>query len=355
MKKNFATIYAILCALTMFAGFFLVFLFAYKAGLQETILGCIGLFLGLIFAPIVHELGHVAFAKGMQMECIFIKCFCFKMFFKDGKRKCGFASPFASDQTQTLPKRGGNMQNRAEWYTLGGLIFGGAFLLILFVLALVFTGIGNTKYLLWGMIPYTAYLFFLNLLPLHYPTGKTDTLVYKGIVKGYDAEKTMLSAMEIFGQLYEGKSFCEIDRELYFDLPQLCEDEPMFSVILDLRYRYYLEKGDLQNAADCLNRLAYAQAYLPIEECEKIGAELVYFHSIHGNITDANECAKTCEKYLQENNVLAKRALLAFSVSAGKTEAIEALLKQAEEALQKERLSGIRKSERILLDRLVKA
>ena len=183
--------------------------------------------------------------------------------------------------------------------------------------------------------------------------GKTDMLVFKGIKKGYDAEKTMLSAMEIFGQLYEGKSFSEIREAFYFNLPQLREDEPMFFVILDLRYRYYLEKQDLQNAAECLNRLVYAQAYLPTEEREKIAAELVYFHSVNGDIVSANDCAKACEKYLQKNNLLAKRALLAFSVSANKTEAVEPLLKQAEEVLMYERSLGIRKAERILLDRLV--
>ena len=95
------------------------------------------------------------------------------------------------------------------------------------------------NYILWGILPYTGYLFLLNVLPLEYPNGKTDIGVYVGIKKGEAAEKNMLSAMEIQGQLAEGKSFSEIDEMLYMDVPQLCEDEPMFAVMLDLRYRYY--------------------------------------------------------------------------------------------------------------------
>ncbi|MFQ7079555.1 MAG: hypothetical protein ACLRSW_17405 [Christensenellaceae bacterium] len=75
------------------------------------------------------------------------------------------------------------------------------------------------------------------------------------------AGKCLISAMEIHGKLAEGKSFSEIDEKFYFDLPQLPEDEPMYAIILDLRYRYYLERGK-GRAADCLNRLASASPIL---------------------------------------------------------------------------------------------
>ena len=90
-------------------------------------------------------------------------------------------------------------------------------------------------------------------------------LVYQGIKAGRDAERCMISVMEIQGQLYEGKSFSEIDEKYYFELPQLCEDEPLYSAILDLRYRFYLEKGLFEKAADCLNRLALNQDYSIIQ------------------------------------------------------------------------------------------
>ena len=134
-----------------------------------------------------------------------------------------------------------------------------------------------------------GYSFLLNIAPAEYPGGKTDTAVYIGLKKGYDAEKNMLSAMEIQGQLSQGKSFAEIDEGLYFNLPQLCEDEPMFAIMLDLRYRYYLDKQDMDNAAACLNRLVGILDYLPLTECEKIAAELVYMNVLRGEMPQAEE------------------------------------------------------------------
>jgi hypothetical protein len=199
---------------------------------------------------------------------------------------------------------------------------------------------------------YTAYLFFLNLLPLEYPSGKTDALVYKGIKKGEDTERVMLAAMEIQGQVYAGKTFTEIDEPLYFNLPQLPEDEPLYAVILDLRYRYYLEKGELGRASDCLDRLASAQEYLPANELEKLAAELVYMHSLFANVKAAEENAKVCQAYLKSETATAKRVLAAWSAFNGKTEAVTILKEQAENLLDKELFKGIARWEKILLDRI---
>jgi hypothetical protein len=61
-------------------------------------------------------------------------------------------------------------------------------------------------YFLWGMIPYAVYLELLNFLPFEYASGKTDMMVYVGLRSGADVETVMVSAMEIQGQLYEGKT-----------------------------------------------------------------------------------------------------------------------------------------------------
>ena len=87
----------------------------------------------------------------------------------------------------------------------------------------------------------------------------------------------------------EGKSFAEIDEGLYFNQPQLCEDEPLFAVMLDLKYRYYLEKGDMEKAAACLNRLASVLDYMPLTQAEKVAAELVYMASLRGELEIAEE------------------------------------------------------------------
>lgn len=352
MKKSFATIYAIVCTLLLATGCIVCFVWAWNTGIWETVEVLCGLVLGFVLAPILHEAGHIVFASAGNMELVYAKFFCFRMYEKEGKKRLGLASPFAPDQTQVLPKSGGNMQRRATLYALGGLFVEGGFLIVLLVWAILCTALQATRFSLWGMIPYSAYLFLLNLPPVEYASGKTDGLVWLGIKKGYDGEKTMLAAMEIQGQLFEGKSFSEIDRTWYFDLPQLCEDEPLFAVMLDLRYRYFLECGDFVRAADCLNRMANAQAYLPDSEMEKLAAELTYMHALRGDLESADESGKLCRAYLSSEKVSAKRILLAYSKAAGKTEALLPLKEQAEKCLKYERIAGGRKFEEILLSRI---
>jgi hypothetical protein len=352
MKKTLATIYATLNTVCLLAGCILVFGFAWKAGTEQTIEVLCALVTGFVFAPIFHELGHVALASCAGMEYVYFKAFCFRFVRREGKLKFSFASPFAADETQVIPKRGGNMQKRAAKYALGGLIFEGIVFFILLITAILTTVFIKPIYTLWGLIPYFAYLFLLNAFPLEYASGKTDALIYRGIKKGTDAEKNMLAAMEIQGQLYEGKSFSEIPASNYFDLPQLCEDEPLFSVMLDLRYRYYLEKEDFTRAAECLNRLAQLQMYLPDQEVIKIAAELTYLHSLNKDLDAAEETSKVCRDFLATDSAVAKRVLAAYSYAAGKIEAVPVLKAQAEESLARERIKGLAKFERILLSRI---
>ena len=352
MKRRIATIYAIFCTLLLVAGLVVAFIFSWKAGVPQSIAFLLGVLVGFIAAPIFHELGHLFFLTINKMECVYIKCFCFKWYIKDGKKRFAFASPFKVDETQAIPKLGGNMQKRASAYTLGGLIWSAILLVFIVGAALTCTLLGVTRYELWGAVPYAAYIFLLNVAPFEYASGKTDALVYCGIKKGEATEIVMLSAMEIQGQLYAGKSFAEIDESLYFDLPQLCEDEPLYAVILDLRYRYYLEKNEQDKAADCLNRLVQAQPYLTDVEVEKIAAELTYMHALNGDLERAEDSGKLCRSFLKEDTATAKRVLAAYSAAFGKTEAVEPLREQANECLKRERILGVKRFEEILLSRI---
>ena len=352
MRKVLLTIYNVFVTALLLAGYTLAFYFAWQSGTRDIISVLIGMAYGFIFAPIFHELGHLWFAQINGMEYVYFKAFCFRFIRKNGKIKFSLASPFAADQTQVVPKRGGNMKKRAARYAVGGLVFEGTVLLILLAGAIVCAHLGAITYVLWAMIPYFAYLFLLNVIPAYLSGGKTDMAVYFGIKKSEDAEQNMLAAMEIHGQLYAGKSFAEIDEKWYFSQPQLCEDEPLFAVMLDLRYRYYLEKGDFDNAADQLNRLAQTQAYLPDEEVEKIAAELAYMHAINKDRERAEECEKLCFSYLSQDVVSAHRIQAALAYMRKDFEEAGLRKDLAEKALKKERIKGIASFERILLSRI---
>lgn len=359
MKRKLSTFCATVCTLLLAAGFLLVFFFAQRAGIKETVKCITGLVYGFVFAPVLHEMGHIAFAGITKMRVVYAKFFCFKLYTKGKKKRFALASPFAADQTQAVPLVGGNMQKRAKLYTLGGLIVEGAvFFLVLAAAIILLVALDKTSYVLWGITPYAGYLFLLNVLPCEYGGGKTDMRVYLGLKKGYAEEKNMLAAMEIQGRLSEGKSFSEIEETYYFDVPQIAEDEPLFAVMLDLRYRYYLEKEDMRNAAICLNRLASVQEYLSDEEMQRLAAELVYMHAVNGNFDAAEESGKCCKEFLQGETATAKRALAAYVAAfgdEGKEERLRALLAQAETALADEPIKGVEKFERILLSQLPSA
>ncbi len=352
MKRRNSTIYAILCTLLLVAGFIAVFSFALQKEIADMVKCIVGFVFGFMITPIVHEIGHVTFAKTAGLDCVYVKCFCFRFYRENGRKKVGFASPFSPDETQVMPKTGGDMCRRTKAYAIGGLAFSFILLLVTVACAVCMQIFLAPNYLLWGLLPFMGYSFLLNIAPADYPSGKTDMAVYIGLKKGADAEKTMVSAMEIQGQLAEGKSFTEISEEFYFNTPQLCEDEPLFAVILDLRYRYYLEKGDMDNAATCLNRLASIIDYMPYAEAEKIAAELVYMASLRGEMSVAEENAKACQGFLKGNTLTAKRILAAWSKANGQTDFVKALLVQAEACMQNERIAGVKKFEQILLSRM---
>lgn len=352
MRRKLATIYAIFCLALLLAGLSLVFYFAWNAGTNELVKALVSIVLSLILTPTLHELGHIFFAFSCDMELNYAKFFCFQVQRISGRLRFCLASPFALDQTQVVPKRGGDMKKRATFYTLGGLIVQGAFTFLFTCVAIILACLGIKSFVFWGFLPYAWYLFLLNVAPFAYPSGKTDMLVYLGLKKGESVEKNMLNAMEIQGRLYAGESFAEIEETLYFSAPQLCEDEPLYAMMLDLQYRYYLEKNELEKAAERLNRLASAQAYLTEREVEKIAAELTYMHALGGDYERAKDCSKLCEEFLKSEDAVAKRALAAYCKAFGKEEAVAPLIEQADSILKSERIKGLAKSEGILLARL---
>ena len=317
----------------------------------KAVFGCmLGLLASCFLAPVFHELGHYAFADANKLKVVYIKFAIFRFERRNKKLRFSFANPFYADETQVMPMSGGNMQKRARAYAIGGLVFGGFYLFILIAGTILTFALGNGSYCLLGAIPYAAYLFLLNVAPVEYAAGKTDALVARGIRKGEPSETTMIAAMEIQGALSDGKRFSEIDERLYFDLPQLPEDDPMYAMILLLRYRFYLDKNDLINAGDCLNRLAASAEYLNEIEQIELSSELTFMHSLNGNKTAADDCAKNCEDYFAGEDPSALRVLTAYSLAFGETEKTEILLKKAYETLETEPVEGVKRFEKSLLD-----
>jgi hypothetical protein len=199
------------------------------------------------------------------MEIVYCKCFCFRYYKKDGKKRLGFANPFAADETQVLPKGGENMEKRAYAFTVGGLVYGGVYFVLLLAATVVCLCLEAGAFTVYATLPYAAYLFLLNVIPAEYPTGKTDALIARGMKNGNAVEKTMLNVMRIHGELQSGKSYAEIDEEVYISAPQIAMDEPLYVAIMDARYRYFLELEEYEKAFDVLKRMKAAGEYMTDE------------------------------------------------------------------------------------------
>ena len=326
----------------------LYFALGETAWLVEVVCGAA---ISLALAPIVHELGHIAFAKANKMQIVYCKCFCFRFFLHEGKLRFSFCNPFADDETQVVPRGLENMQKRAALYAAGGLIFGGALCLVVLAagLALAFSGVKN--FLVWGLLPYTAYLFLLNAAPAEYPSGKTDASVLIGLKKGEPAETAMVAVMRVHGALSEGKTFTEIE-EKFFDFPVLAMDEPLFVAMHDLRYCRFIQLQDYENAFDCLKRIAAAKDYLSDEDIYELEREIAYISLLGGNDEPLKKSTQTDGEFWQSDEVKAKRILALYSALAGEKEKAETLARQGKELLYKIPLAGVRKYEEILLDRI---
>lgn len=351
MKRIFSKIYPMTLLVMFLAGQIVVLCCAWT-NLNCLIESVIGFAVGCILAPMLHELGHFSFGSANGMALKYIKFFCFRWVEENGKMRFSFESPFESEETQMVATYGGDMKKRAANYTVGGVVFGGVYTLVLLAFALLLNETAG-MFVFVGALPYAAYLFLLNVAPFEYVSGKTDILVLNGILKDADAEKTMLAAMEIQGQVYQGKTFSEVDETLYFDLPQLCEDEPLYAIMLDLRYRYYLDKGDLDGAVDALNRLAVSSEYLTNNQAQQVAAQFVYVNSILGNQTDADKSGKLCQEFLMSENVQAKRILAAYAAAFGVKEKVDILIEQAKELLLAEKSKGEVLFEKKLLQKIV--
>lgn len=353
MRGILAKIYAWALLLATIAGICVVAAFAWTS-VDRLIASAIGLAVSLVIAPLAHELGHVLFAKASGMKIVYCKCFCFRYYRRQGKARIGFALPFSADETQVLPCGSEKMQKRALAYAVGGLVFSGVLLLCVLTLCVFgwVLGQGVYFYSFYAALPYVAYLFFLNAVPAVYASGKTDAAVMKGIRNADAVEQTMLNLMRIHGGLQSGKSYAELPQQWYFSAPQIAEDEPLFVAILEARYRYYLEKEELENAFDCLKRIRAAGEYLNVREVLTLECNLAYLCLVGGNDGVLKEAVKNGGEYWQSEDPAIKRTLALYMQKCGEAERADLLIEQAKRLLKREEIAGLIRHEEILLARI---
>ena len=257
------------------------------SGFEPVLFYLIGaLVFGLINA-FVHEYGHILACKKNGFLVIATTVWFFR-WARVGKR-LRFNFTLIGEEagyTESIPTYKDNMELRYKRTALGGIY--ASLIALIFSVGLIFT-VYAVPYRLFCVLsmalPVSAYYFFGNALPVINCGEKNDGAVVYGINKRDISSLVAISLLEVQAELMSGKTPAEIDEKLYFDLPQLPEDDLNFIRLLLARYCYYIDKKDFENAKKTSERLIGLIDFMP-----KIYERAVYTDALFGYCTyDFNE------------------------------------------------------------------
>lgn len=313
---------------------------------------------GLINA-FCHETGHIIACKKNSFKVTVLSVW----FFRWTRIRKRFRFDFTmigneAGFTESIPVCGGNMEKRYKNIAAGGII--ASLVLTVISVAMMFTAghVPIAVYCIFSIsLPVSAYYFLGNILPMINGGARNDGAIIFGINKKDKALTVACSVLEIQAALFEGKSPSEIDEKLYFDLPQLPEDDLYFLQLLNARYYYYLDKGDAANAKKTSDRLVSLEDYLPKELEYSAKADSLYNAcTFDYNEERADELMYELEKYLNsENTATNLRIKLAYLLYVKKEkEYAEDFYNRGVKVASKCFIKGLGKTEIKLFDEMKK-
>ena len=281
MKRN-ALQTGLYCLLTIFT--LLVLYAAYAAGITEGgyyVFAVVFFFLSCVLSPALHEAGHVVCGKLCGMRFVSVSVPLLTIYKTDGKLYCKWNTTRASETAgacRMYPEKAEKAERKFFFFAAGGVLFNVVHLIVGLIFCLFFDN--GILWLTLGMtLPYCAYLLILNLLPSSSGEGNFDGAIIWGLLK---REPSALVEAKLFvaqGYILLGKTPGLVPRELFFDLPQLPEDDPNFTAVQLWRYAYFLDRWQKENAANCVTRLESCLEYIPESQLLPVYCELTYAYS----------------------------------------------------------------------------
>lgn len=183
-----------------------------------------------LLSPFFHELGHALFGlfSGMRAK-ISLK---------------SLLPEYRASSVEIIPKRENAIKARLV-FTLAGGLFVNLVFIVLGVLALAVPAIPAC---ISGVACGNIFLFFMNVVPAEYATGKTDMLVLCELSGNSPEAQVALAVLKVQAHVLNGKPIERIDREVLFSLPQIREDDPSFISLCELRGEYLEAVGDAEGA-----------------------------------------------------------------------------------------------------------
>ena len=301
---------------------------------------------GAIIAGIIHtfahELGHLVAGKNNGFKFSSMTVWFFK--WSRVRKKIRFDFVMMGEEagyTEMIPTCSENMAKRLKKMTMGG-IWASLIFMIIGIPALFVAALPVWVYSILVMfLPVGAYFFFGSLLPSSTGGVRNDGAVVYGVNKNDDVSKVTVNLLVIQSELFNGKTPSEVDEKLYFDLPQLPEDNPSFAMLLSAKYAYYLDKEDYDNAKKTADRMMSIIDYMPKYFEHVIKTDALYNAcTFDFDEEKADDLMYELEKYLNNVNtattVRAKTAYLLY-------------VKREKEALDIFYNKGVKEADRCLI------
>lgn len=263
-----------------------------------------GAILAGVIVTFFHEFGHVLGGKINGFEFVSMSVLFFKWVKVKGKISFIFSGLGGElGYTEMIPKYPENMAKRYKSMTLCGVLFG-IIPTLIGVIPLFLTTLPAWLYCLWvTLLPVGIYYILDNGLPTMGAGVPNDGGNIYLISKKRDTAKVMINLLTIQAEMYQGKTPSEIDEKLYFDLPQLREDDLNYFFLLNARYNYYLDKKDYDKAKETTERILSLEEY-SFEQYKHVAKADALYNACTFDYNEdvADDLTYEVENYLNSDN-----------------------------------------------------
>lgn len=319
--------------------------------------GILGVFIFGFINTLLHETAHVIAGKRNGFSFISMNVWFFKWSKINGKIRFDFVMiGEEAGYTEMIPDTVTDFDKGYRKMTFGGSI-PSIFLTLIGIVPLIFSKSlpAPLFYILGMLLPVSVYFLLNGLLPMESGGVKNDGAVLYGLKKGDPSVMTSLNLLRIHGELYNGKTPSEIDEKLYFDLPQLPEDDLNFLLIYNARYNYYVDKGLYKDAKKVSDRIMQTLSYYPKAYRFAVKADALYNACTFDYDEDlADDLTDELEKYLNSSAEITKiRIKLAYIFYVKKEyKEFDDFYEMAKRQADKFAVKGIARYEHKLIDKI---
>ena len=310
------------------------------------------LYLGVIF----HEVGHLVFGLigGMKFRSLRVPFLCItdtgrgvKVSLKEKSSFLGSCEMFPTDRLP--PSRGFVLE------AFGGPAGSFAAMLISVLFLALAPYISVYPVILFGFAAPFLYVILLeNSFPATVGGARTDGGQICELLKKTPSSKVLVSVLSVQAHYSAGKRPREIPYELLFEVPQIEDTDPNYALLLNNRYLYALDRGDLNALKDAHMRIRDVLPRLPDVYAEQLSCDIFYdslFLFPDDAFVKAN-CKAVFRRLDEDDDINSCRIRGYYYLRAGALDKAFAEIEKGRNVAGSYPLAGIAKTELDLLDEL---